>query len=270
MTRTEATAVAGRPPLAPAFAFPVIDRFLHARPSAVVGLRRETKTVVSLEVERPAGFRYRAGHYAMLRLETEEGPDMRPLSIASAPDDGSLEFATRVGPSAFKRALVALQPGATVKVSRPMGSFHFERSRPAVIVTGGIGVTPLRSMLRDAAATGHDQPIRLLYGNRSVDEIAYRHELEQLAGSDPLLQITWALSDPAGFAPAVGDAHVGRIDERLLRRQLEELPDAVFYLTGPAAMVTEVRTVLRDLRLPPRRLRMSTQTLPIDRKSRSH
>ena len=99
MTRIEAPAVAGRPPLAPAFAFPVIDRFLHARPGAVVGLRRETKTVVSLEVERPAGFRYRTGHYAMLRLETEEGPDMRPLSIARAPDDHTLEL-----PPAWGRA----------------------------------------------------------------------------------------------------------------------------------------------------------------------
>lgn len=270
MTRTPTPAVSGRPPLAPAFAFPVIDRFLHARPGAVVGLRRETRTVVAVEVERPAGFRYRPGQYAMFRLETEQGPDMRPLSIASAPQDGTLEFATRMGPSAFKRALVALEPEAAVKVSRPMGSFHFDRSRPAVIVTGGIGITPLRSMLRDAAASGHDQPIRLLYGNRSVDEIAYRHELEQLAASDSLLRITWALSRPDGFAPATGEVHMGRIGEGLLRRHLEELPDAVFYLTGPAAMVTEVRTLLRHLRLPPRRLRTSTQTLPIDRKSRSH
>ena len=269
-TRPETPTVAGRPPLAPAFAFPVIDRFLHARSCAVVGLRQETETVVSVEIERPAGFRYRPGQYAMLRLETEEGPDMRPLSIASAPHDGTLEFATRMGPSAFKRALVALQPGAAVKVSRPMGSFHFERSRPAVMVTGGIGITPLRSMLRDVAATGHDQPIRLLYGNRRVDEIAYRHELEQLTAADSLLQITWALSRPAGFTPAVGNAHLERIDERLLRRHLEELPDAVFYLTGPAAMVTEVRAVLRRLGLPRRRLLMSSQTLPTDRKSRSH
>lgn len=270
MTRPEVPAVAGRPPLAPAFAFAVIDRFLHVRPGAAVRLRHETKTILSVEVERPAGFRYRPGQYAMLRLETEEGPDMRPLSIASAPQDGTLEFATRVGPSAFKRALVALQPGAAVQVSRAMGSFHFEGSRPAVMVTGGIGITPLRSMLRDAAAIGHDQPIRLLYGNRSVEEIAYRHELEQLAASDPLLQITWALSRPTGFAPAVGDAHVGRIDKSLLRRHLEELPDALFYLTGPAAMVSEGRAVLRHLGVPQRRLRMSAQTLPTDRKSRSH
>ena len=270
MTHTEAPAVAGRPPLAPAFAFPVIDRLLHARPGAVVGLRHETETVVSIEMERPAGFRYHPGQYAMVRLETEEGPDMRPLSIASAPHDATLQFATRLGPSAFKRALVALRPGAAVKVSRPMGSFHFEPSRPAVIVTGGIGITPLRSMLRDAAATGHDQPIRLMYGNRSVDEIAYRHELEQLAASDPLLQITWALSRPAGSAPAAGDVHMGRIDERLLRRHLEALPDALFYLTGPAAMVADVRAILRDLRLSRRRLRMSAQTLPTDRKSHPH
>lgn len=270
MTRSDDSVVAGRPPLAPSFAFPVIDRLLHVRPGAVVGLRHETKTIVSVEVKPPAGFRYRPGQYAMVRLETEEGPDMRPLSIASAPQDDTLEFATRLGPSAFKRALVTLQPGAALPVSRPMGSFHFERSRPAIMVTGGIGITPLRSMLRDAAATGHDQPIRLLYGNRSVDEIAYRDELEQLAASDSLLHITWALSRPAGFAPAVGDAHVGRIDDALLRRHLDELPDAVFYLTGPAAMVGEVRGVLRHLGVPHRRVRISAQTLPIDRKSRSH
>jgi ferredoxin-NADP reductase len=255
-------AVQGRGPVAPPFAFPIIDRLLGMRRTAVLDVRAETPTILSIRLERPPRFDYRAGQHAMLRVITDQGPDFRPLSLASAPQAAQLEFATRIGPSAFKHAFVALRPGDQVKVSRPMGSFRFDPSRPAVMVAGGIGVTPVKSMLTAAVVSRHRAPIRLLYSNRAVEEIPFRPELEELARAHPDLRITWVLPGPTGGAPN-GEVVNGRIDLDRLAQQKKELPDAMFYVTGPTAMVQDMRKMLRDIGLPNSRIRQSRQTFPL-------
>jgi glycine betaine catabolism B len=254
----------GRGPLAPRFLFPLIDGVLGTRPATVLEVRAETPTISRLRLERPAGFHHDPGQHAVLRLHTDQGPDLRPLSIASPPDADELEFATRIGPSAYKQAFAALQGGDRVKVSRPMGSFRLDPTRPAVMVSGGIGITPLHSMLTAAAASGHSAPIRLLFSNRTTEEIPFRFELDQLARRHPGLRITWVLSASAAGAPS-GDVLAGRIEVGHLREQLRQLPDAVFYLTGPAAMVDDLTGMLRRIGLPSSQLRRSRQTMPLSR-----
>jgi glycine betaine catabolism B len=254
----------GRGPLAPRFLFPLIDGVLGTRPATVLEVRAETPTILRLRLERPAGFHHDPGQHAVLRLHTDQGPDLRPLSIASPPDADELEFATRIGPSAYKQAFAALQGGDRVKVSRPMGSFRLDPTRPAVMVSGGIGITPLRSMLTAAAASGHSAPIRLLFSNRTAEEIPFRVELDRLARRHTGLRITWVLSASAAGAPS-GDVLAGRIEVGHLREQLRQLPDAVFYLTGPAAMVGDLTGMLRRIGLPGSQLRRSRQTMPLSR-----
>ncbi len=258
------TSERGRGPVAPRFAIPVIDAVLGTRPATVIGVRAETPTLRLLRLQRPHGFHHRAGQHAVLRLQTDRGPDLRPLSIASAPDADEVEFATRSGPSAFKAAFAALQQGDLVKVSRPMGSLRLDHIRPAVMVAGGIGITPLRSMLADATASGHAAPIRLLFSNHSAEEIPFRFELEELAGAHPDLHITWVLSASTAGAPS-GDVVAGRITEERLRAELHRLPDAVFYVTGPADMVDDLAASLRGLGVAGSRLRQARQTMPLSR-----
>jgi ferredoxin-NADP reductase len=244
-----------RSPVAPGFAFPLIDRVVGARPTRVLGIDALTPTMQRLRIERPDGYRFRAGQHALLRLGTDQGPDLRPLSLAGPPDGDHLEFATRVGTSAFKRAFVGLRPGDVVKVSRPMGGFAYDVTRPAVLVAGGTGITPLRSVLLAGAAAA---PVRLLFSNRTADEIPFADELTHLARRHPDLTITWVLTAPApGTLP--GPVHAGRISADLLDRQAAELPDALFYVAGPAALVSDVSTMLRSVGVAPRRIRSVTQ-----------
>ncbi len=251
----------GRGPVPPRFAVPLIDLALSARPARVLAVRAETPTIVALQLARPDAFHHRAGQHAVLRVDTDQGPDLRPLSIASAPSADVVEFATRVGPSAFKRAVVSLRPGDTVKVSRPMGRLRLHSARPAIVVAGGIGITPARSMLTDAAHTHRTAPVRLLYSNTSAEEIAFRTDLERLATQLPDLRITWLLTRSVADAPA-GEVVPGRIGADLLERHLRELADAVVYVTGPAAMVDDVTTLLRGLGVPRSRVRAARQTMP--------
>jgi ferredoxin-NADP reductase len=260
-----ATPAAGRPPLISARMAPTVDRLLHTRPATVVAIRAETRTIRVLELEPPAGFHHEAGQYLVLRIETPDGPDLRPLSIASPPGASTIELATRLGASSFKRALATLEPGAAVSVSRARGKFRLDTKRPAVIVTGGIGIAPIRSMLRHAIARGYEHPIRLVYANRTPEEIAFRDELADLAATFPSLKITWVVSrTSAGWVAATG-MHAGHVDDGVLGPHVAALPDARFYLTGPAPMVADMRVALRHAGVRRRRVRSSEQTLPIDR-----
>ena len=249
---SEGSAV-GRRPLGPPAMIAVLDRVLHTRSATVTELRVETPTILSLRLQRPPGFDYRAGQFAMVRLNTHSGPDLRPLSLGSAPHESELMFATRRGPSLFKQALLDLGPGDQVKVSRAMGSLRLDRTRPAVFVAGGIGGAPMLSMAA-AASLRPNAPVRLLFSNRTADEIPFRPELEHLARIHPDMRITWVVS-----------SQTGRIATEDLRRHVDEHPDAVFYVTGPAALVTDVVATLRAIGVPRNRIRLSKQTVPFPR-----
>ncbi len=245
-------------PLAAPAMIAVLDRLLRVRPATVLDLRAETPTIVSLRIDRPPGFLYHAGQFALLRLNTPSGPDLRPLSLASEPHESTLRFATRRGPSVFKQSLLALRPGDEVKVSRAMGSLRLDPSRPAVLVAGGIGAAPMLSMAAAASTDAAAAPLRLLISNRTVEETPFRQELADLSRIHRDMRITWVVTSESG-----------RITSEELRRHADELPDAVFYVTGPRSMVTDVVGMLRGTGVPRSRIRLSKQTLPFPRERSS-
>ena len=250
------TPAPARGPRAPKFAFPVIDQIVGAKVTTVLGIDAQTPTIVRLQVERPAGFHFRASQHALLRVSTNQGPDLRPLSLAGAPDSDHLEFATRAGTSAFKQAVLALRPGDIVKVSRPMGGLTYDPTRPAVFIAGGIGITPVRSLL--LAMGTSVPPVRLLFANHSAEEIPFAGELAAISDLREDLSITWVLTSPS--TPALpGLVHGGHLDEELLHKHAAELPDAMFYLTGPAVMVSDVHAMLRNIGVTRGRIRSVAQ-----------
>jgi ferredoxin-NADP reductase len=253
-----ATPIGGRRPLAPAFAFPVIDLVTGMRETTVLAVTDETPTIRSIRLEPPSGYNFRAGQHALLRLDTEAGPDMRPLSIASAPSQAVLEFATRVGPSAFKRAYFDLRPGDRVKVARPMGGWTIDASTPAVVFGGGIGITPVKSVLIESAME-RPLPVRLVLSNHSAAEIPFAAELTTLTRRAPRMSLAWHLTEMSGTRPD-GEVHGGRIDRAAVEREVAGAdPDAMFYVTGPDAMVRSVAGLLAAAGVPSARVRPLAQ-----------
>jgi ferredoxin-NADP reductase len=131
-------------------------------------------------------------------------------------------------------------------VSRPMGGLTYDPTRPAVFVAGGIGITPVRSLLLSAETAMAQAPIRLLFSNHAVEEIPFADELAGLARQRKNLAITWVLTSPSAVS-LPGPVHGGRLSEELLHQHAAELPDALFYVTGPAVMVSDVTAMLRRI-----------------------
>src|SRR5258708_19123146 len=134
--------------------------------------RREiAEGTMAFHFEKPSGFTFKAGQAIDLVLPGDPGADPQSLrhafSIVAAPFEGELVIATRMRDSAYKRALNSLPVGAGVGVEGPFGSLtlHKDRARGAVFIAGGIGITPFRSILRQAAKDDLPQRIALLYSN---------------------------------------------------------------------------------------------------------
>src|ERR1700745_588298 len=133
-------------------------------------------------------YEFRAGQHAdFLFLDPpleQEGDKSRTSSIANSPHDkGLVMIALRMRETGFKTALKTAALGAKFRVSRPRGSFtlHKDVTRPAVFLAGGIGITPIRSILHWATQERMPHKSCLFYSNRDVADAAFLEDLEVFA-----------------------------------------------------------------------------------------
>lgn len=198
--------------------------------------------MVTCRFSRPEGFAFTPGQYLMLTLDTVEGPETKPFSLAQAPDDPFLEITTRDSGSTFKHALSALAPGDMVEIAGPAGRLSLPRGIEGVVfLVGGVGITPVRSMVRDSVHRGAPRSGALIFGNRDEDCIPYREEFD--AAASDAFQVVHVLEHPRG--DWTGER--GYIDADLVRRHLEPGSADLFVTAGPPLMVAAMERVLDDL-----------------------
>lgn len=215
----------------------------------VVSVTRQTSDVRTLRLEKPDGLLVAPGEAVRITIETPAGPESRILSLANSPEADHWEFATRDSDSAFKRAFKALAPGAKVRVEPLRSSLHFQEDRPAVMIAGGIGITPFRSFIQSAKDRDLQTPMWLFYANRT--EIPFEAELNASAAKQRNLQVTHVLSQ----ADPGWKGSVGRIDKNFLQGQVSTLPkDSVYYVVGAPQMTEDVQRALKELGVPEKQI----------------
>jgi ferredoxin-NADP reductase len=206
---------------------------------------------MTFRFDRPPGWSYRAGQFVDLTLldppETDAEGNTRGFSLSSAPHEDVIAITTRLRDTAFKRVLQSMPLGTRVKVEGPFGDLRLhDEDIPAVVLTGGIGITPFRSILSQAAMDG-GLPYRVvvLYANRRPEDAAFLDELMEFAARDANLTVVPTMSDMANSRhPWEGER--GRIDAEMLARHLDGIPNARYYLTGPPGMVNGLTRLLLD------------------------
>jgi len=197
---------------------------------------------------KPAHFQFIAGQALNLTLvtppQTDAEGDTRTFTIASAPEDDEIVIATRLRDTAFKRVLASVPIGTHVQAEGPDGSFTLQpdASVPAVFLTGGIGITPFRSIIRDAVARKLAHPIWLFYSNNRPEDAAFLDELQRLADGAPSLHFVPTMTDMAKSHRG-WQGQTGFIDREMIRRHLPILGPR-YYLAGPPTMVMAMRKML--------------------------
>ena len=224
-------------------AWPVFD-------TALVSRELVADRTMAFRFAKPAGWDYRAGQFVDITLhdppETDPEGNTRGFSISSAPSEDVIMITTRLRDTAFKRVLRTMPLGTVAKVEGPFGDLRLHHAvRPAVVLTGGIGITPFRSILVEAIRTaGLGYPVVVLYANRRPQDAAFLEELRELAEQDA--NFTFVPTMSAASDVDRWDGERGRIDAGMLGRHLAGLTNAIYYLTGPPGMVAGLRTLLLD------------------------
>lgn len=213
--------------------------------------RRETiaEGTMAFHFAKPEGFEFRAGQFADFTLidppETDAEGNTRAFSLVHAPYEPELVAATRMRDTAFKRVLRSLPIGTDVKLDAPYGDFtlHRTESTPAVFLIGGIGVTPVRSMIAQAIHDKTAHEITLLHASRTPAELPLKADFERLArDSSRFTYVTTVESAPDSWP-----GEHGRVDAEMVKRYVSDLHRPIYYLSGPEGMVKAMRSLLVKL-----------------------
>jgi ferredoxin-NADP reductase len=226
--------------------------------ATVSALIEETPEVRSIELDAPAWTGHRAGQHVDIRLTAEDGYQaQRSYSIASAPEDEKLVLTVeRLEDGEVSPYLVdELRPGDRLELRGPVGGyFVWEESLggPLLLVGGGSGVVPLRSILRHHRAVSSAVPVRLLCSERRLEDVIYRDELARYAEDDPVdVHFTLTREQPEGWS-----GYGRRIDRELLD-DVSWPPSArpLVYVCGPTGFVETAASALVALGHEPLRIR---------------
>ncbi|HLZ23934.1 MAG TPA: FAD-dependent oxidoreductase [Ktedonobacterales bacterium] len=218
--------------------------------------QHEAENATSFLFQPDSPLTFRAGQYLRYTLPHAD-PDTRGISrsfsIASSPDEPLLRLTTRLStpPSTFKAALARLQPGAIVDASGPFGNFVYSESdEPVVFIAGGIGITPMRSILGDLASRQVRTRSTLLYSSTTQD-IPFRTWLDALATDWPELRVIYTVTRPG----AEWNGLTGRIDAAFVQRHVPDVARSLCLVSGPTPLVDSMRATLADTGVDPGRVK---------------
>jgi ferredoxin-NADP reductase len=211
--------------------------------------RDAAEGTMAFHLEKPPGFQFKAGQYMNVTLidppETDAEGNTRSFSIASAPFETDLVVTTRMRDTAFKRVLRTITLKSEIRISGPFGSFtlHTDASRPAVFLVGGIGITPFRSMILQAAKDKLALKLYLFYSNRRPEDAAFLDDLQQAGKQNPNYKFIGTMTDiRKSKRPWQGES--GYITEEMLRKWVRDLNGPIYYMAGPPGMVAAMRQML--------------------------
>lgn len=224
-----------------------MDNIFHS--CTVISNEEVGAGVRHLIISRPEKLIYEAGQFFMLRLQDAKGtPVERSYSVANYDDSGKLEFVIRIEAQGQMTSLIdTLKEGDTIDLKGPFGRFGFgvipQDMEKLVLIAGGVGISPLRSMVQKSFGREDSFPLQLFYGFRTADDFLFKEELMALSTQERFSIIT-AMSEASDTDPS---APIGYISDFLEGQVFT--PDANTHacICGPPPMVKATRAKLYEL-----------------------
>jgi glycine betaine catabolism B len=215
---------------------------------------------------------YTAGQFAFFDIgevyNDSKGP-IRHFTISSSPTENFIMFSTRIRDSPYKKRLSTLEKGAKVKVRGPEGQFvlHQDSTNSAIFLSGGIGVTPFRSMIK--YATDMQLPVKIIMfdSNRNRNNILFKKEFDEWANMNKNLKIIYTISEKdqnneqSSLSSTANDwkGEYGRINKAMILKYVDTsiLNNSIFYICGPPSMLKAMQSLLQeDLEIPKEKIKV--------------
>jgi ferredoxin-NADP reductase len=185
-------------------------------------------------------------HYVMDFPDPDDRGVERWFTIASAPYEGHLQITTRINAersSTFKTTLNRLPTGSQWEADGPEGDFTVEDAdQHHIFISGGIGITPFHSILKQLDHNGKPLKATLLYANRTPDFV-FKNELDAWEAKHEEFSVVY-IQDPQ------------RIDEQVIRDNVEHLDKHTFYVSGPEPMVMAMAETLKGMSISEKHIKL--------------
>jgi ferredoxin-NADP reductase/Na+-translocating ferredoxin:NAD+ oxidoreductase RnfD subunit len=196
-------------------------------------------------------FAFQPGQYMEWTLphkSVDSRGNRRFFTLASSPTEKNLRLGLKFyeNGSSFKRAIREIGPDTRIAAAQLGGDFVLpkDKSQKVVFIAGGIGITPFRSMMKYLLDTSDVRAVTLLYSERNAEEIVYR-DVFDVAAQRPNTKVVYALTDKDAVMPAW--ARAGFITAEMIRAEVPDYQERLFYVSGPHSMVTAMMAILREL-----------------------
>nr|GAP19430.1 predicted ferric reductase [Levilinea saccharolytica] len=227
---------------------------LLRRPYVIEAVRPERGSAWTL-VMRPdghRGFRFQPGQFAWITAGSSPFADAEhPFSISSSAEDPQRLSMTIKALGDFTSTVKDMKPGQRVYLDGAFGSFSVDRhphARGFVFIAGGIGITPMMSMLSTLADRGDRRPLWLLYANRDWESVTFREELEALKQRLDLRVIHFLEDPPADWQGETGYINAEKLTRHLPPERAQNMYE--MFICGPKPMMDAVEKALVQIKVP--------------------
>ncbi len=221
--------------------------------TSVYEIIKRTHDVKSFRFKRPKEFEYDPGQYLFITILIDGEKKTKHFTISSSPTEKEyIEFTKKITDHEFSVALDMLKIGDWAYINGPYGEFIFKGEHAKVgMLTGGIGITPFRSMTKYCMDNGIKSQMTLLYGNRNEESIVFKEELDSLEKKNPNLRVVHTLSRPSDR----WKGRRGHVDLQMVREEIPDYMERAFYVCGPPALVTDCVNILKTLKVPDNKIK---------------
>lgn len=194
---------------------------------------------LEIKIEKPANFKFQAGQFCSLGILDEKFQDakgsIRELSFSSSPNENLLTLALRMSNSAFKKNLDSISAGESLRLDGPYGNFTLSKPKKCIFIAGGIGVTPILSILKT-----HKSNAILFNINQTKSSDPYLNEIDKLIKSNSDLQLVNVYTRE--YKPENNS-----LSAELFQKHIKNISESHFYIAGSSSFVRFIKNVLLKL-----------------------
>ncbi|NLF87720.1 FAD-dependent oxidoreductase [Candidatus Bathyarchaeota archaeon] len=215
---------------------------------------QRTPNVLSLRFPRAAELNYKPGQFLFVTLRKDDKELTHHFSFSSSPTESDhIEFTKKLSDSEYSQAMKTAKPGDYAKIDGPYGQFTFEGEYSKIaLLGGGIGITPFKSYVKNATDKALDSKIVLFYGCNTPNDIVFREEFEELEKKNSNFRTVFTVSE----AQADWKGKVGRINADMIKQELPDFAEYLFYACGPPPMVKAMQALVESLGLSKEKLKI--------------
>ena len=212
-----------------------------------------TSDVTSYRFPKQKGLDYKAGQFFFVTIKQRNKELTKPFSFSSSPTEPDhIEFTKKFTEHEFSLALKACRMGDWARIDAPYGQLTFEGEYPRIaLLSGGIGITPFMSIIKNAGDKQFESKITLFYGCRTEKDIVFKEELEEFAKNNNNLKLVFVISEPS---PQWG-GNTGIITAELVKKELPDYKENMFYTCGPPGMVTAMEKLFENIGVPKEKIK---------------